>query len=191
MKRRAIDPGTAKGKTSIGFLLATGAVLLWEVVAAYDGQWAPWNPSDTQPWTHIIVENVPEQATFAVLVALALWVFPHFDHAYRRRSARTGVLESRKGTAMPTVSDLIVSLIRTLVATAIGTALTYLASRWNIVLDATTASGVIMAVTATFVAGYYTVIRILEQRWSWFGWFLGLAKPPKYPATPPVVSDPS
>lgn len=83
-------------------------------------------------------------------------------------------------TSPPKVSDLGASLVRTAVATAVGTVIAYLAQKWNIVLDEATTVGVVQAFTAAVIAVYYLVIRLLESKWKGFGWFLGLAKQPKY-----------
>lgn len=80
----------------------------------------------------------------------------------------------------PSVGDIGASLIRTFVATGVGTAIAYLARKWGIAFDGPTADGVVQAFTAFVIGGYYTVIRVLESKWKGFGWFLGLAKRPKY-----------
>lgn len=83
-------------------------------------------------------------------------------------------------TTAPKVSDLGASILRTAVAAAVGTVLAYLARKWNIVLDGPTADGVVQAFTAAVIGAYYVVIRLLESKWKGFGWFLGLARQPKY-----------
>lgn len=80
----------------------------------------------------------------------------------------------------PTVSDLGASLIRTFVATIVGTVLAYLAKRLGIVLDDGSAFGLIQGVTAIFIGGYYLLVRLLEQKWKGFGFLLGLVRQPKY-----------
>ena len=83
-------------------------------------------------------------------------------------------------TSPTTVGDLGASLVRPFVATAVGTAIAYLARRWHIALDGPTADGVVQAFTATMIGLYYAVVRVLESKWKGFGWLLGLAKRPKY-----------
>lgn len=92
--------------------------------------------------------------------------------------------------AETTVRDLGSSLVRTIVATAVGTGVAYLAKNAHIVIDEGTSAGLVQAFTATVIGVYYLVVRTLETKVPAFGWFLGLAKAPVYPApvnTTPVV----
>lgn len=84
--------------------------------------------------------------------------------------------------ATPTVRDLGASLVRTFVATAVGTAVAYLAKNAHIVIDDGTSAGLTQAFTGTVIGVYYLVIRSLETKIPAFGWLLGLAKLPTYPA---------
>jgi hypothetical protein len=84
--------------------------------------------------------------------------------------------------AAPTVRDLGASLVRTGVGIAVGTGVAWLAKNAHIVIDADTSAGVVQSFTATVIGVYYLVIRALETRVPAFGWFLGLAKLPTYPA---------
>lgn len=83
-------------------------------------------------------------------------------------------------TPLPTTKDTGASIVRTFVATAVGTAIAYLARKWGVVFDGPTADGVVQAFTAAVIGVYYVVVRLLEKKWKGFGWFLGLAKQPKY-----------
>jgi hypothetical protein len=84
--------------------------------------------------------------------------------------------------AAPTVRDLGASLVRTFVATAVGTLVAWLAKNAHIVIDSNTSAGLVQAFTATVIGAYYLVVRFLETRVPAFGWLLGLAKLPTYPA---------
>ena len=66
---------------------------------------------------------------------------------------------------------------------AVGFVVTYLAVHFNIVVDSATSDSVIIALTAGLSALYYTVVRFLENHVSGrFGWLLGFAASPIYPA---------
>lgn len=84
--------------------------------------------------------------------------------------------------AAPTVRDLGASLVRTFVATAVGTGVAWLAKNAHFVIDDTTSQGLTQTFTATVIGAYYLVVRTLETRVPAFGWLLGLAKLPTYPA---------
>lgn len=84
--------------------------------------------------------------------------------------------------ATPTVRDLGASLVRTFVATGVGTALAYFGRKTGVVLDGETSAGAIQAGTAMTIGIYYLLVRSLEIKIPGFGWLLGLAKLPAYPA---------
>jgi hypothetical protein len=84
--------------------------------------------------------------------------------------------------ATPTVRDLGASYVRTGVTIAVGTGLAWLARRAHIVVDPATSDGVTAAFTASTIGAYYLVVRALETKVPAFGWLLGLAKLPTYPA---------
>lgn len=86
---------------------------------------------------------------------------------------------------MPSISDILASIIRTVVPLVVG---------WLISLPITKALGLssdqlTTLVTAGVTAVYYLLVRVLEQYVSpRFGWLLGLAKTPSYaPVTPEGV----
>lgn len=95
--------------------------------------------------------------------------------------------------ASPVVRDLGASYVRTGVTLAVGTLIAWLARRANIVIDEATSAGVTAAFTTTTIGLYYLVVRALETKIPAFGWLLGLAKLPSYPAptneVPVVPSD--
>ncbi len=90
-------------------------------------------------------------------------------------------------TPLPTTKDLGSSIVRTFVAVGVGTAISYLARKTGVIFDGPTADGVVQAFTAAVIGGYYALVRLLESKSKVFGWFLGLAKQPKYvdPGTAP------
>ena len=79
--------------------------------------------------------------------------------------------------------DSITGWIRTAVPMAIGWILTWLAKRYEIVLDAETASTVTSSVTFLVGLGWYTAVRALEARWPRAGVLIGAAKQPTYAET--------
>lgn len=84
--------------------------------------------------------------------------------------------------ATPTVRDLGASLVRTFVATAVGVGVAWLAKNAHIVIDGSTSAGLVQAFTGFVIGLYYLVVRTLETKVPAFGWLLGLAKLPTYPA---------
>lgn len=71
------------------------------------------------------------------------------------------------------MNDLIVSMIRTWVPVLVGWLVTTLG------LDVDSASTA-AALVAALSAGYYLVVRVVEQRWAPAGWLLGRKAPPTY-----------
>lgn len=79
----------------------------------------------------------------------------------------------------------VISWIRTVLPLAVGTALTWVATRVGIVIDEDSKAQV-AAVAVLIVSGvYYSVVHALEQKWPAFGWLLGNAKLPYYHGDPP------
>lgn len=62
------------------FLTITALAVGWELFASFDGS------TDTEPWTNLIVEYVPDEVTFAAIGALVLWLPIHFMIRYRRKA---------------------------------------------------------------------------------------------------------
>lgn len=79
---------------------------------------------------------------------------------------------------MTTLSDYLVSLIRTCVAVAVGAACSW-AVRHGFDIDSAEATAY---VTPLAIAGYYALVRTLEKRWPKLGWLFGVAKQPAYPS---------
>lgn len=77
------------------------------------------------------------------------------------------------------MSDLIISIIRTFVPIAIGSAITWLATK-GVDVDENTKANIIAGVTGLVSAIYYGVVRLLEEKWGAFGYLLGSPKKPTY-----------
>lgn len=75
---------------------------------------------------------------------------------------------------------MMVSLIRTIVPVLVASGLTWLSVRSGLVLDEDTSAQVVVAVTGAAVTLYYGIVRLLEQRYPWFGVLLGSRKQPTY-----------
>lgn len=64
---------------TVGFLAVTALAIGMELFAIRDG-----NP-DTQPWTDLVVDHLPEEGVYALIGALLLWLPIHFWRKYRKR----------------------------------------------------------------------------------------------------------
>lgn len=85
------------------------------------------------------------------------------------------------------INDTLIGLIRTWVPIGVGAAISWLATA-GLQLDNETQAAAIVAATGAIQAAYYTVVRLLENKYPAIGWLLGSAKTPTYsPATPEVV----
>lgn len=69
---------------NVAFLSATAAVLVWELVAAFDGD------PRTMPWTELIVTYVPGEVAAVLLGGLIAWLPVHFGLRYWRKSRGRG-----------------------------------------------------------------------------------------------------
>jgi hypothetical protein len=83
------------------------------------------------------------------------------------------------------LNDTLTGLIRTWVPIAVGAALSWLATN-GLQLDKETQTATIVAATGAIQALYYTLVRLLENKFPQVGWLLGSAKTPSYSA-PKVV----
>lgn len=86
------------------------------------------------------------------------------------------------------MSDYLVSLIRTYVPVAVGSALAWLAATLGIVLDKDSSAALTAGFVGLAVAAYYTLVRLLERRWPAFGLLLGRREAPTY-GLPPAESN--
>lgn len=76
---------------------------------------------------------------------------------------------------------MILSLIRTYAPIVVGALAAWLLTL-GVELDPQTQAGLIVALTGILQAVYYTLVRLLEQRWPWVGVLLGSTKTPTYTA---------
>lgn len=76
-----------------------------------------------------------------------------------------------------TLSDYLVSIIRTGVPVLVGLVLAKLAAKTGITADLGLASEV---ATGLAIGGYYAAVRALEARWPFFGVLLGWKAAPEY-----------
>lgn len=77
------------------------------------------------------------------------------------------------------MSDIVTSLIRTYVPSAVGALLAWLLTL-GVQVDAETQLGLVTALTGLLIALYYTLIRLLEKKYPKIGVLLGSAKKPTY-----------
>lgn len=75
------------------------------------------------------------------------------------------------------------SFIRTWVPVAIGSILAWLMQRYNIIIPQEFYAQATELVTALVIAGYYGIVRLIEIKVPWVGWFLGRAGRPVYVET--------
>lgn len=78
------------------------------------------------------------------------------------------------------MSDAITGLIRTWVPVGVGAFIAWLITL-GVEVDAQTQAGLITALTALVIAGYYALAALLQKRWPWLGVLLGSTKQPTYP----------
>lgn len=78
-----------------------------------------------------------------------------------------------------TVSDYLVSLVRTFVPAVVGYLISVLAG-FGVDLDS---AALEVIVSGLFIGGYYAVARLLEAAHPWFGVLLGWVATPKYSKT--------
>lgn len=72
------------------------------------------------------------------------------------------------------IGDALIALLRTVVPMIVGWVLARLA------LPAEVGPQLELILTALLTALYYSLVRLLSVRWSWFGWFLGYPTDPHY-----------
>lgn len=80
------------------------------------------------------------------------------------------------------MNDLIVSFIRTYVPIAVGTFISWLATK-GLDIDAQTGAGLITFLTGIIIAAYYGIVRVLEKRFPQVGILLGSVRKPEYTET--------
>lgn len=78
------------------------------------------------------------------------------------------------------LTNYVTSLIRTWVPIGVGLLVTFLATHFNVVLSGKTGDALVAVVTAAAGAVYYSVVRLLEERYPQLGWLLGKPAKPNY-----------
>ena len=78
------------------------------------------------------------------------------------------------------LNDQIVSLIRTVVPVAVGAFLTWLTTELGVGVAEDAGTALTVGLVGLFTALYYTLARVLEQRWPWLGVLLGSRRQPTY-----------
>lgn len=66
-----------KTKWTISFLSVTALAIIMELFSAFD------NNPDTQPWTVLIVENIPWFVGLPAIGLFAAWLVAHFRKYYQ------------------------------------------------------------------------------------------------------------
>jgi hypothetical protein len=92
------------------------------------------------------------------------------------------------------LSDLVPSLVRTWVPVVVGGFISWAATQ-GIQISTGAQGALIVVLTSAIIAVYYTVVRLLEQKWPAAGLFLGSATQPSYnapsaPGSPAAVPPP-
>lgn len=72
------------------------------------------------------------------------------------------------------ISNLLLSMVRTLVPAAVSGIVSWLATRWGVIVDEETQSGLLVLFSGLVFGVYYFVVRMLETYVApKFSWFLG------------------
>lgn len=79
------------------------------------------------------------------------------------------------------MSNFVIQIIRTVVPMFVGLLVSLLASV-AIPIPESIASGLELSLGTLAASLYYIGVAWLERKWSWFGWLLGVARNPVYPA---------
>jgi uncharacterized membrane protein (DUF441 family) len=77
------------------------------------------------------------------------------------------------------MNSIVISLIRTLVPIAVGGAVSWLAAK-GLDLDPSVSTSAIIALTGLITGGYYTLVRLAEQKFPSLGILLGHPAKPSY-----------
>lgn len=86
------------------------------------------------------------------------------------------------------MTNYVISLIRTIVPTAVGAVAAYLVTRFGITIDSASLE---LALVSVLTGAYYAAARALEARYPWAGFLLGYKAPPTYaPNEPDTTAGP-
>ncbi len=75
------------------------------------------------------------------------------------------------------MSNFVISLIRTWVPVGVAAVAVWLVQTLGVEIDTEAVTGTVIVV---LTGVYYWVVRALESRFPWVGWFLGVPKEPTY-----------
>lgn len=78
------------------------------------------------------------------------------------------------------MNDYVLSLVRTWVPVAVGSAVTWVALHWGFALPKDLEAQLAVVATGAVIVAYYTIVRALEKKWPAFGKLLGTSKKPVY-----------
>ena len=74
------------------------------------------------------------------------------------------------------MNPLAINMIRTYVPVLVGAVASYLVAH-GVHVQPDQAAWAVASMTGVFTAAYYTIVRVLEERWPWIGTMLLLSKP--------------
>lgn len=77
------------------------------------------------------------------------------------------------------MNDFVIGLIRTYVPIGVGALIAWLVTL-GVNIDAETQAALVIAGTGVLQAVYYTVVRVVAERFPWVGALLGVNKAPTY-----------
>lgn len=105
------------------FLSVTAVAVGLEVLAATDSS------SDTEPWTHLVVDYVPAPLALAFFLYLGRWVYLHFVDAYGKKGIPMASIKTdAKNRAVRTILQGFVAAVLLGAGEAVRQALTEAAS---------------------------------------------------------------
>lgn len=82
-----------------------------------------------------------------------------------------------------TSADVVPSLVRTWVPVVVGGFISWAATQ-SIQVSDQVQGALVTVLTSAIIAVYYTVVRLLEQKWPFMGLLLGSTSQPTYGTTP-------
>ena len=86
------------------------------------------------------------------------------------------------------MNNVLVSLIRTWVPVGVGTVIGWVLSLGILDVSAEDQAEVTAVAVAAAISLYHALVRLVERKVPWVGWFLGVAKQPEYVEPPAKVA---
>ena len=77
------------------------------------------------------------------------------------------------------MNDLVISIIRTVVPSLVGSFILVL-SNWGISVDNAAVAGLTAFTISLFIGGYYALVRLVSKRYPQAEWLLGYKAKPNY-----------